>query len=135
MTKISGSCLCGQVSYEGETEIANVITCHCTDCQKASGSAYMTNVFVKEADLTLSGEVMEFEHKADSGSDMTKVNCAKCGSPILGRNSARPGLAVLRAGCLDQKELIEPKLTVFRDSKIPSTPDYHGIPVFGRMPH
>lgn len=134
MPLLSGSCLCGQVQYEGDTEIANVILCHCTDCQKASGSAYMPNIFVKEADLQLFGETMEFHHKADSGSDMTKVNCANCGSPILGRNSARAGVAVLRGGCLDQKELIDPKLMVFTGSKIPSTCVNLDLPAFEKMP-
>lgn len=133
MTHITGSCLCGQVHYEAETEILNVIFCHCSDCQKASGAAYMPNVFVKKDDLKISGEMSEYHHKADSGSDMTKVNCAKCGSPIMGLNSARENLAVLRGGSLDQKELIDPKLAVFAGSKIPSTL-LHEIPTHDRMP-
>lgn len=134
MTHLSGQCLCGQVTYKGDTEIANVINCHCDDCRRASGAAYFTNLFVKEADLTVKGDMMEFFHKSDSGNDMTKVNCAKCGSPVFGRNSGRPGVAVIRAGTLDQKELIEPKLAVFASRKIPSTPINPDVKSFDEMP-
>ena len=103
MPKITGSCLCGAVKYHGDVEIMGAANCHCNDCRKAMGAAYATNLFVRAEGLTIEGETMEFHHKADSGSDMTKVNCAKCGSPVYGLNSSREGVVVLRAGCLDQK--------------------------------
>lgn len=134
MTHISGGCLCGQVRYEGDTEIKGIINCHCDDCRKASGAPYLINVFVVEADLTFKGETMEYQHKSDRGTDMTKLNCANCGSPVFGRNSAREGIAVIRAGTIDQKDLITPKITVFAESKIPSTPMDVENKSFARMP-
>ena len=134
MPKISGSCLCGQLSYSGDTEIRGVVNCHCSDCQKVSGATYFSNVFVSHDDLEITGETLEFHHKADSGADMTKINCAKCGSPVLGLNSRREGIAVLRAGCLDQKDLIVPKLNVFVSRKVPSTHIDSDIPSFDTMP-
>lgn len=134
MTQISGSCLCGQVKYSGDTEIAGVINCHCDDCRRASGAAYLTNVFVPEADMTVEGKTMEFTHKSDRGSDMTKVNCANCGSPVFGRNSAREGVMVLRAGTLDQKDLITPGANVFAMSAVPSTPIDPDLKTFPGMP-
>ena len=35
---ITGGCLCGAVRYECSAELSKIIACHCTDCQKASGS-------------------------------------------------------------------------------------------------
>ena len=134
MTKITGSCLCGQLHYHGDVEIMGAANCHCDDCRKASGAAYLTNVFVKEDGLTIEGQQMQYMHKSDRGSDMTKINCAECGSPVFGRNSAREGVVVLRAGSLDQKELIEPGMTVYASQKIPSTPVNENLKIFDKMP-
>ena len=133
MVDITGSCLCGQVKYYGDAEIVGAANCHCDDCRKASGAAYLTNLFVKADGLTIEGETMEFHHKADSGSDMTKVNCAKCGSPVYGLNSAREGMVVIRAGTMDQKELITPGVNIFCESKVPSTPLDDTLKQFDRM--
>ncbi len=133
MTKLSGSCLCGQLSYAGDTDIMGVVNCHCTDCQKALGAMNSTNMFVKAADITVTGDTLEFDHQADSGSTLTKINCAKCGSPTLGRNSAREGMLVIRTGTLDQKDLIVPKATVFASSKVPSAPLDDSLKIFDKM--
>ena len=134
MAKITGSCLCGQVKYHGDVEIAGAANCHCEDCRKALGAVYATNLFVKSDGLTIEGEVMEFHHKADSGSDMTKANCAKCGSPVYGLNSAREGVVVIRAGTLDQTDLITPGVNVFMERKVGSTPIDDALKKFDRMP-
>ena len=39
MTKtITGGCLCGNIRYSVSQPIEKIIACHCTHCQKASGS-------------------------------------------------------------------------------------------------
>ncbi|MEM7067888.1 MAG: GFA family protein [Pseudomonadota bacterium] len=134
MTKVSGSCLCGNVGYSGETEVKMVINCHCTDCQKATGSVHGTLVFVGEDGMTFTGDPGEFEHPADSGNVLTKVFCKDCGSQVAGRNTARVGVIGLRAGTLDQKDLIEPGFNVFCDSAVPTTPMSDGTKKFPRMP-
>jgi len=134
MVKITGSCLCGQLNYTGDTEIMGAMSCHCDACRKATGAAYSTNLFVKDADFDIQGETLEFQHKSDSGSTMTKINCATCGSPTLGRNTNRPGGLVLRAGTVDQKDLIKPAGYVYCENAIPSTAMDPALKQFERMP-
>lgn len=38
--KVTGQCHCGAIGYEAEIDPARVSACHCTDCQRLSGSAY-----------------------------------------------------------------------------------------------
>jgi hypothetical protein len=134
MVKITGSCLCGQLHYSGDTEIMGAMSCHCDACRKATGAAYSTNLFVKEADFTIAGETLEFQHKSDSGSTMTKINCATCGSPTFGRNTNREGMLTLRAGTVDQKDLIKPAGYVYCENAIPSTAMDPALKQFVRMP-
>ena len=36
---MQGGCLCGQVRYQVAAEPLAVVTCHCRNCQRQSGSA------------------------------------------------------------------------------------------------
>ena len=52
---ITGSCLCGQLSYElDETKTEAQLHCHCRDCQKVTGSGKATIVMLPRENLRLS---------------------------------------------------------------------------------
>jgi len=71
MPKLTGNCLCGNVSFVAEGDIAMMGNCHCTDCQQISGSTHATLVFMAETDVAISGETKRFEHSVDSGNTLT----------------------------------------------------------------
>lgn len=56
---ISGSCLCGEVTFEVSGELAPIQICHCTQYRKAQGRAFLTNTPVKEDDLPQSSQWRE----------------------------------------------------------------------------
>ena len=122
MSNFSGSCLCGLVQYKSTSDPLVIQNCHCDQCRKATGSVFLTNVFIKEENFNLSGETNNFIHLSDAGSEMTKFFCPKCGSQIYGKNSARPGMVTIRAGSVNEKEIIKPIRNLFIKSKVPSTP-------------
>jgi hypothetical protein len=134
MTKLTGHCLCGKITFEADTDIKLMANCHCSDCRAATGAAYGTLVFVPESGLKIKGTPKVFMHKADSGSDMEKLFCPDCGSQMFGRNSARAGMIAIRAGVIDQKDVVKPTVNVFLDSKLPSTPVDPALKGFARMP-
>jgi hypothetical protein len=56
--KIDGGGHCGYITYEAEADPANVMICHCTDCQTLSGSAFSTVILTQEDSFKLrSGEL------------------------------------------------------------------------------
>ena len=134
MAEISGSCLCGNVSYKGDAEVKMVINCHCTDCQQATGSVHGTMVFVAEDQVEFSGEASVYDHPADSGNTLSKIFCGKCGAQVAGKNTGRAGMVGLRAGCLDQKDLITPGANIYCDSAVPSTAMDPDLKQFPAMP-
>lgn len=121
-TRLTGSCLCGACSFEADTQIAMINNCHCTGCRKVTGAVYGTLLWLLRDDVRRMGDFEAFNHTADSGSAMTKTFCRTCGSQMFSENSSRPHLIAVRAGILDQKELVRPTFNVFCDSAIPSTP-------------
>ena len=134
MEKITGSCLCGSVSISAEPDVKMVINCHCTDCQNATGSVLGTMVFVAEDSVEVTGDLNAFEHQADSGNTLTKMFCPKCGSQVMGKNTGRKGVVGLRAGVLDQKDLIKPGANIFCESAVPTTAMDSNLKSFPKMP-
>lgn len=134
MSKITGKCLCGNVSFSADTEIKMMANCHCDDCRQATGAAFGTLLFVDEAAVEISGAPKTFSHTADSGAAMEKLFCPDCGSQMFGKNSNRQGMMSVRAGVVDQKELIKPGVNVYLSSKIPSTPVDPELKGFDKMP-
>lgn len=134
MPKLTGGCLCGQISFEADGDIAIMANCHCKDCKQITGAAFATLIFMNEADVKIAGETSSYEHSADSGSVMTKRFCPNCGSQMFGQGSARPGMIALRAGVINEQEHIKPKVNVFAASKLDCTILDPDIPAFDKMP-
>ena len=115
--KFSGHCLCGQVSYKSYAEPVLILNCHCEDCRRSTGAVYGTNVMVAEDQLEIHGKVSTFSHKAKSGNTMTKRFCINCGTLMFGNSSGRTNVVSIRAGTVDQTEIINPVMNVFVDVK------------------
>lgn len=87
-----------------------------------------------EDEVTIDGDLQSYHHKSDRGSDMTKLFCGNCGSQMFTKNSARPGLIGLRAGHLDQTDVVKPGANLFNDSAIPSTTMDPELPLHAKLP-
>jgi hypothetical protein len=59
-TPLTGGCACGAVRYECATESVMAFNCHCRDCQRATGGAYVPAVVVPRDALRVTGEVRYF---------------------------------------------------------------------------
>ncbi len=134
MPMLSGKCLCGKIAFTADTDIKLMANCHCSDCRAATGAAYGTLLFVDEAALEVSGAPNVFKHVADSGANMEKHFCPDCGSQLFGKNSKRPNLVSVRAGVVEQTELVKPAVNLYLSSKIESTPIDPDLKSFPKMP-
>ncbi|GAA6166101.1 GFA family protein [Pelagimonas sp. KU-00592-HH] len=134
MTKLTGQCLCGAISFEADGEVPVMANCHCTDCRKATGSAYAALMFMKESDVKITGTTKTFQHNSDAGSLMTKHFCENCGSPMFTQNSNRPGMIGLRAGTINEQQEFTPKANVYTSSVMAATILDENLPAFAKMP-
>ena len=103
---IVGGCRCGRVRYRAVLEkLPNVYACHCRDCQTWSGSAFSVQFVLPEGQLEVAGEPQLYERtSAESGRTSYQRGCPVCFTRVYNTNSARPGLAVVRAGTLDRSD-------------------------------
>ena len=134
MSIFNGSCLCGSVNYKSNSDPLVIQNCHCDQCRKATGSVYLTNLFIKEENFEITGEVNNYTHLSDAGNNMTKYFCPNCGSQVFGKNSGRPGIITIRAGTVNEKDIIKPIRNLFLKSKVPSTPINSNLEACEGMP-
>ena len=119
MSELNGGCLCGAVRYTANAEPEFVGLCHCTDCQKHTGSAFAIMVRLPKTALQLQGTVKTFSKPGDSGNPILRYFCPECGSSIYDEPTARPGKINLNAGTLDDPSLVAPTLEIYCDSALP----------------
>jgi hypothetical protein len=113
---ISGSCLCGGISFEIDEVIA-LTHCHCSICRKLTGAAFATYAHVEVSKFRfLSGEELIRRFESTPGS--YRGFCSVCGSIAPGK---APYLSTVSipAGLLDDDPGVRPKLHVFAASKAP----------------
>src|SRR3954465_13605335 len=80
-----GGCQCGAIRYEITETPQSVYTCHCTDCQRLTSSAFRTSVGIAEKALCLPGvEPHQLQRTADSGRVHPRLVCPECGTWVGG---------------------------------------------------
>jgi len=106
----TGGCLCGEVRYRFSTEPIAAVHCHCTDCQKATGSGFATVFGLAENDLDIAGQASlgDYTITADSGQSVTRQFCRQCGSPLFTLAENNPGFIWIKAGSLDDRSWLAP---------------------------
>ncbi|MES1972402.1 MAG: GFA family protein [Pseudomonadota bacterium] len=117
---VEGGCRCGLVRYRIATEaMPPVYCCHCLDCQTWSGSAFTEQAVVRAEALSATGPIVEYSFENRSGSRSTQWLCATCHARLWNTNTARPGIALVRAGTLDASDRIEPRAHIWVKRKQP----------------
>jgi hypothetical protein len=123
-----GGCSCGAVRYRLASEPLFVHCCHCLNCQRQTGSAFVINVLI-EADRVeiLTGEPQLVEVPRDDGSTQEVFRCPTCQVALYSHYS-HPGVGFVRAGTLDEPASVSPDVHIFTRSKLPWVTLPEGVP-------
>jgi hypothetical protein len=111
-----GSCLCGGVRFAIEGELEPIQLCHCSQCRKAQGTPFASNIPVPTTAFRLfsGGELLK---AYESSPGKQRVFCSNCGSPIYSQNERLPGVLRIRAGILDGDLATRPQAHIYVASK------------------
>ena len=116
MSTISGSCLCGKVSFESKNDFKNFHLCHCIQCQKATGSAHASNLFTVPKNIKWLSGLDSIQRFDVPGRAISTAFCTKCGSGVP--YISRTGKAlVIPVGSLNGTPTIEPQDNIFCSEK------------------
>ena len=134
MAEIEGGCLCGAVRYKASGDPLFMANCHCDDCRKSSAAGHMSLMGFTQDNLNLTGDLTNYEMKADSGATVTHHFCPKCGSQVYNNTTNAPQNVALVAATLDNPEAFSPQAVVFASKAAPWDPPAAGVPHFPKMP-
>lgn len=115
--KYTGSCLCGDVSYSISGPPLIVAQCHCSDCQKSSGTGHTIGAMFQSDELMVNGNLTEYSHGSIKYSKVTKSFCAKCGTHLFGRNTRIPNHVTIPLGIIDESSGMEVEVVIFARDK------------------
>jgi hypothetical protein len=115
MSERNGSCLCGEVSYNISSEPMAARICWCKDCQKIAANGTV-NILVRTDSIKHSGRLEQFVKTADSGDQITRRFCPKCGTHVFSNSSSTPDFTVVRAGTLTDPSSIRPTMNIWASS-------------------
>ena len=113
-----GGCSCGSVRYRLASDPLFVHCCHCLNCQRQTGSAFVINLMI-EADRVdvIAGSPEPVEVPREGGGSQRIFRCPNCRVAVFSEYG-RPDLRYVRAGTLDQPTAVTPDVHIFTRSKV-----------------
>ncbi|PKA43584.1 GFA family protein [Rhizobium sullae] len=115
-----GGCFCGAVRYRLNSRPMFVHCCHCRDCQRQTGSAFVINALIETDRITLlSGAPEPVAMATDSGRRHDIYRCPFCKVALWSDYGGRRALRFVRVTTLDEPTGIEPDVHIFTRSKLP----------------
>jgi hypothetical protein len=133
---VDGGCTCGGVRYRLTDRPLFVHACHCTWCQRETGSAFVLNALIEtERVKVLAGATVLVDTPSASGAGQRIARCPVCHIALWGHYSgAGPAFAFVRAGTLDDPSWAPPDIHIFTSTMqpwlvlpagVPAVPEYY----------
>jgi hypothetical protein len=125
-----GGCACGAVRYRLMSDPLFVHCCHCLNCQRQTGSAFVINLLI-EADRValLAGAPEPVAVPRDDGTKQRISRCPTCQVAVFS-DYGRPEVLFVRAGTLDEPSAIAPDVHIFTRSKLSWVTLPDSVPAF-----
>ncbi|WJR74867.1 GFA family protein [Bradyrhizobium sp. NP1] len=106
---LTGSCPCKAVRFAVTAMPLLVYACHCTECQRWSGSAFSLAMPVAARHFALTrGAPKAYRRTTAGGIESTNWFCGDCGGGVFGERTAQPDVVTVRAGTLDDTSWLRP---------------------------
>jgi len=127
---LEGGCACGAVRYRLTASPMFVHCCHCLNCQRQTGSAFVINILIEDDNVhRLRGTPVAIEVPRDDGSKQRILRCPTCQIAVWSHYT-RPKLCFVRAGTLDLPSSVKPDVHIYVRSKLPWVALPPSVPAF-----
>jgi len=106
---LTGGCPCGAVRYRIDAFPLLLYACHCTNCQRQSGSSFALNMPARTSSFRIvSGAPTPWHRVSPTGAPTISWFRGGCGGRLYGERPSRPERVVVRAGTLDDTGWLTP---------------------------
>jgi hypothetical protein len=127
---LEGGCSCRAVRYSLKGDPLFVHCCHCLNCQRQTGSAFVINVLIETDRVEITtGKAQGVEVPRDDGSTQEVFRCPEC-QVALYSHYTYPAVSFVRAGTLDEPASVSPDVHIFTRSKLPWVVLPQAVPSF-----
>ncbi|MBV8654112.1 MAG: GFA family protein [Alphaproteobacteria bacterium] len=128
---LEGGCACGAVRYRLNSAPMFVHCCHCLDCQRQTGSAFVLNALIETDRIAVStGRLTPIGVPTDSGQPHLIFRCAACQTALWSEYGGRAALRFVRVGTLDDPMQLQPDVHIYTRSKQPWVTLPPDVPAF-----
>ena len=106
-SRLTGACGCGAVAFQVTEALQSAVYCHCTRCQRRTGTAASASARVAADSFTITrGQDRLRAWKPEGGAE--KWFCGECGSALFSRNPNAAHRVAVRLGAFDSDPGIRP---------------------------
>jgi hypothetical protein len=128
--EFEGGCACGAVRFRLTSEPLFVHCCHCLNCQRQTGSAFVINVLIESDRVELlAGELQPVPVPRSGGKNQRIWRCPTCQIAVYSEYTS-PRVRFVRAGTLDDPSSVAPNVHIFTRSKLPWVTLPESVPAF-----
>ena len=125
-----GGCACGAVRYRLTSDPLFTHCCHCLNCQRQSGSAFVINLLIETDRVELiAGDPEAVDVPRDDGSSQRVFRCPTCQVAVYSQYG-QPEVRFVRGGTLDEPSQARPDVHIFTRSKLPWVVLPESVPAF-----
>jgi hypothetical protein len=129
-----GGCLCGAVRYRATGQPVRATVCHCTFCQRVTGSAFGLWVTYRKDDVAITGDCKAYEHRSDESGRWIKMEfCPRCGTCFGATFERSPELRAQLGGTFDETGWIGVTRHIWTRSAQPWVPIPEDLPHFEKQ--
>jgi hypothetical protein len=132
---VEGGCYCGNLRYSAEGDAVFEGQCHCRECQYISGGSPNVIMGLPEATFSYTKGSPNGFSRSDLDTPVTREFCAECGTHILAKSPALPGVVLIKVGTLDDPSVFAgPQIAIFMADAQPFHQVPEGTKSFDRTP-
>jgi hypothetical protein len=125
-----GGCACGAVRYRLTSDPLFVHCCHCLNCQRQTGSAFVINLLIEADRLEiLQGKPQAVDVARDDGSQQPILRCPDCQTALYSLYGS-PSVCFVRTGTLDEPASVSPDVHIYTRSKLPWVTLPEAVPAY-----
>jgi hypothetical protein len=118
LTRIA-HCCCGSLRLEVTGDPALVGLCHCTQCQRRTGSPFSAVTIFPKDRVRIEGPRKVYQRSSDSGRKVAYQFCPDCGSTVFWHAQFAPNFVLIAIGSFAEPSLPQPTMSVWEKTKYP----------------
>jgi len=128
---LEGGCACGEMRYQLQASPMFVHCCHCLNCQKHTGSAFVINLLIEASHVErLRGTPEPVEMPPNGGTPNQIFRCPTCRVAVWSVYGGRSAILFVRGGTLDRPAAVAPDVHIYTRSKLPWVRLPESVPAF-----